>query len=335
MANKAMEGRAEDVRPCLSCNQMCWGRRYRDYWISCVVNPSSGREFEWGGDRFTPAGAPRDILVVGGGPAGMEAARVAAERGHSVTLAEATPQLGGQFRLAGLQPRRSQILELIDWYERQLDRLGVTVRLNTYIEAADIDASLTDTVIVATGSLPAETGFQKWLPEVGRLPGVDLANVCPVEDVLTHNAKLGEHVVILDDIGDWRSAGTAYYLAEKGHRVTLVTADAMVARGLQRSDADLPLRRRLSALGVDEITDSVMLHWNADGARLRNVLSGAETTLSAHSLVLATVNVVNDELVQALRATSLSVPVIAIGDCVASRSAAMAIYEGRRIAREL
>ena len=89
LANKAAEGRADDIRGCISCNQMCWGRRSRDYWISCLVNPSAGREFEWGGDRFETAKIVKKILVVGGGPAGMEAARVAAERGHNVTLAEA------------------------------------------------------------------------------------------------------------------------------------------------------------------------------------------------------------------------------------------------------
>ena len=104
-----MADRPEDIRPCISCNQMCWGRRGRDYWISCLVNPSSGREFEWGGDRFSPSESPKRVLVVGGGPGGMEAARVAAERGHQVTLAEASHQLGGQFRLAGMQPRRAQI----------------------------------------------------------------------------------------------------------------------------------------------------------------------------------------------------------------------------------
>ena len=96
--------------------------------------PFGGREFEWGGDRFTRTDAPRKVLVVGGGPAGLEAARVAAERGHRVTLAEASDKLGGQFRLAGMQPRRAQILDLIDWYERQLTKLQVVVRLNTPME---------------------------------------------------------------------------------------------------------------------------------------------------------------------------------------------------------
>ncbi len=132
LANKAKEGRPEDVRGCLSCNQMCWGRRSRDYWISCVVNPSAGREFEWGGDRFGLSKSPKSVLVVGGGVAGLEAARAAAEMGHRVTLAEAGAQLGGAFRLAGLQPRRAQILDLIAWYERQLMKLQVEVRLNVY-----------------------------------------------------------------------------------------------------------------------------------------------------------------------------------------------------------
>ncbi len=80
---------------------MCWGRRSRDYWISCLINPSAGREFEWGGDRFTPAAQPKNVLVVGAGPAGLEAARVAAERGHRVEIVEASARIGGQFRLAG------------------------------------------------------------------------------------------------------------------------------------------------------------------------------------------------------------------------------------------
>src|SRR4029079_15273437 len=103
---KARAGRAGDVRPCLYCNQLCGVRRSRDYWISFLVNPSAGREWEWGGDRFEPAAVARRVLVVGGGPAGLEAARLGAERGHDVTLWERGDALGGQFRLAGLQPSR-------------------------------------------------------------------------------------------------------------------------------------------------------------------------------------------------------------------------------------
>ena len=162
--NKAKTGRAADIRPCLSCNQMCWGRRSRDYHISCLINPSAGREFQWGGDRFTPSEKPKRVLVVGGGPAGLEAARVAAERGHRVTLAEASDKLGGQFRLAGLQPRRAQITDFLDWLEGQLQRLQVEVRRNTYLDTDEIAAMDYDTVILATGSSPTEAPTQRFWP---------------------------------------------------------------------------------------------------------------------------------------------------------------------------
>ena len=173
LAAKARDGRPDDIRPCLSCNQMCWGRRFRDYWISCLINPSAGREFEWGGDRFTLAAKPKRVLVVGG-VAGLEAARVAAERGHQVTLVEASPRLGGQFRLAGMQPRRGQILDFLDWYERQPTRLQV-IELNTLFDDADIAAFGADEVILAPGSQPAGTGFQRALPQFPRSPASSAA----------------------------------------------------------------------------------------------------------------------------------------------------------------
>ncbi|WP_315980532.1 FAD-dependent oxidoreductase [Aliamphritea spongicola] len=164
LVNKARENRVEDIRSCLSCNQMCWGRRSRDYWISCLINPSAGREFEWGGDRFSLAPVSRRVLVVGGGPAGLECARVAAERGHRVTLCEASGELGGQFRLAGMQPRRGQILQLMEWYATQLDKLGVDVRYNSPMGSDEISEFSADAVVLATGSQPAGTGYQKHCP---------------------------------------------------------------------------------------------------------------------------------------------------------------------------
>ena len=296
LANKAAAGRPEDIRGCLSCNQMCWGRRSRDYWISCVINPSAGREWEWGGDRFTPAERPKRVLVVGGGPAGLEAARVAAERGHRVTLVEASDRLGGQFRLAGLQPRRAQILDLIDWYQRQLGQLQVEVRYGQYVEARDIEREGADHVIIATGSLPPDGAFQRALPQFDNIPGGGPVAVGRGR----HGARgpgRASACIVLDDGGNWKGCGTAWKLAEDGHEVTIVTPDALVGKELQRMAVDLPLRRALARLGVRFMTESAIVHW--DGKTGDNCLAArryASSRLEADALVFAATNIADDSL---------------------------------------
>ncbi|HMO08354.1 MAG TPA: FAD-dependent oxidoreductase [Paracoccaceae bacterium] len=326
LARKTAEGRAEDVRGCISCNQMCWGRRSRDYWISCLINPGVGREWEWGGEPYPPAGVPRSVLVVGAGPAGLEAARVAAERGHRVEIAEAAPQIGGQFRLAGMQPRRGQIGDLLAWYERQFDRLGVMPRLNTYMEPDEVAAHPADAVILATGSLPDPEARQRWLPAAGPLPGLENGNVWSAEEVMRREARLGDAVIVLDEGGTWRGVGTAWTLAEQGRRVVIVTPDAYVGKEITRTSADGPARARLARAGARFLTEAVITRWHGNGATVRSLLTGSEETIPASALVLATTNIAFDPFPETIPGKSLH----RIGDCAAPRQAAFAFHEGRR-----
>ncbi len=322
LANKAKAGRPEDVRPCLSCNQMCWGRRYRDYWISCLINPSAGREFEWGGDRITASATPRRILVVGGGVAGMEAARVAAERGHHVTLVEASDKLGGLFRLAGMQPRRQQLLDYLAWLERQLTNLQVSVRMNAPMDADEIEAFGADDVIIATGSQPDVKGFQRALPQYDALPGVERGHVFSAEDVMAKRAALGKRVLVLDETANWKGTGTALAMAEQGHSVTLVTSAPVVMAEMSRTAADLQARARLREWGATLLTEHVVLEWHGDGATLQ-VSGGQPFRIEADTLVLASTNISERWLADATGHAT-------IGDATAARTAVMAIYEARK-----
>jgi NADPH-dependent 2,4-dienoyl-CoA reductase/sulfur reductase-like enzyme len=257
---------------------------------------------------------------------------VAAERGHRVTLVEAGPELGGAFRLAGLQPRRSQILELIEWYERQLAKLEVTVLVNRPLDADEIESFGADEVVVATGSQPTATGFQRFNPSVDAMPGVERDDVCSIEDVMSNNARPGERVVLVDDVGDWRGTGTAWHLAERGHRVTIVSSWPLIGYWIQRTAGDWELRAKLAQLGVDWITEAVVASWGDEGATVRSYLDGSEQVIDADTLVFATTN---DPETTVLDELGERDHVHAVGDAVAARLAVHAIYEARATARHL
>lgn len=334
LARKAMEGRPEDIRPCISCNQLCIGRRMRDYWISCLVNPSVAREYAWGGDQPPAAERPRDILVVGGGPAGLEAARVAAERGHRVRLVEKTGELGGQFRLAAGQPERGEIGHLLNWYQVQLEKLQVRVELRKEMTAADVKGARPDTVILCTGSVPSRSGFQRAFPHVSRLPGADQENVCTVHDVLEGRVVPGTNVLLLDDInGWWPASGTAIHLALQRHMVTVVTAAEKAAGQLDYSLTGDTTRERFAKLGIEVLVATGLVSWQGNTARLMNLYTGDIEERAFDSLVLATTNEPDDRLARDLEGSGLEVHTV--GDAIQARTASMAIYEARKLALEL
>lgn len=334
-ANKAKEGRVEDIRPCISCNQLCIGRRMRDYYASCLVNPSVSREHAWDGDTAGRAESPKDVLIVGGGPAGLESARIAAERGHRVRLVEKGPELGGQFRLAAGQPERGEIGQLLTWYRTQLENLQVRIELNTELDAAAVRASGADEVLLCTGSIPNRSGFQRVYAGRESLPGAEQETVCTVHDVLEGTVVPGTNVLLMDDIeGWWPASGTALHLAQQRHFVTVATASEWPASKLDNSLTGDGTRARFMKYGVEVLCATALESWDNGRAVLVNLYTGDREERDFDSLVLASTNVAEDRLTRAL-ADDAPMPVHTIGDAIAGRTAHMAIYEARKLARSL
>lgn len=334
LAAKAKAGRPEDIRPCISCNQLCIGRRFRDYWVSCLVNPSVAREHEWDGDSAPATAKPKHVLVVGGGPAGLETARLAAARGHRVTLVERQGELGGQFRLAAGQPERGEIGGLLTWYQIQLTKLQVQVKLRTELKAEDVASYGADAVVLCTGSAPTRSGFQRSFPHLDRLPGADQENVCTVHDVLDGRIVPGTRVLLLDDInGWWPATGTALHLAQQRHQVTIVTPSEKAAQALDLSHTGETTRERLAKFGVEVVLATAVEKWSGNSATLLNLYTMDREEREFDSLVLATTNTPEDGLTRALAESGIEIHTI--GDAVSARTAAMAFYEGRKLALAL
>jgi len=216
---KSMAGAADDVRPCIFCNQACAGGLASGR-VACVVNPGAGQEVRWGDHRIERGPVSR-VVVIGGGPGGMEAARTAAMAGHQVTLFEAADALGGQLRVLARTPNREAATELLPWYERQMGRFGVDVHVGAQVGVAEVQAVHPDVVVLATGAVPRREIFQTWAPGAQVL-GIGHDQVVTGWEVL-EGAVLGRVVLVVDEISHYESMDVLETLTARGHDVHLVT----------------------------------------------------------------------------------------------------------------
>lgn len=317
MPNKSDSGRAEDVRACIACNQACIGHFHKGLPISCIQHPETGRELLYGQPK--PSARGKRILVVGGGPAGMKAAAVAAQRGHRVTLYEASAQLGGQIQLAQLLPRRSEFGGASTNLQREMQLAGVEVVRNTRVDRALIERENPDHVIIATGAQPYWPNFERG----GELQVVD------AWQVLRDEVQLGRSVVVADWRCDWIGPGIAERLVRAGHQVQLAVNGTHCGESLPLYVRD-QMAGELHKLAIRIIPYARLYGCDDSTVYLQHTASGEPMLLeNIDSLVLCQGHQSVDDLGQQLKGL---VPFQRIGDCLAPRTVEEAIHEGLKVA---
>lgn len=334
IVRKTIEGRVEDVRPCIACNQGCQGGIWRDGRLGCAINAAAGREAGLAEDAIEPAEHPRHVLVVGGGPGGMEAARVAALRGHKVTLAEATPDLGGLLNVAKMTPLAHQIGDFAVWLEAQVYKLGVDVCLNTYLDADDVKAIGADYVIIATGSSPRMDGVQ--VPHLSQaVSGINQPHVLSsVELIMGRHDNLGTSALVLDTVGHFEAAAAAQFLIHKGLAVTFVThLHTFGGDYIKSTLRDVPLLEQLYKGDFELLTRHMLVSIGERAAEVRPLQSTRSRVVPADTVVLVTQNRSLNDLHRELSGASFAVELV--GDAKAPRDFQAAVMEGHRTARAI
>lgn len=346
---KIIEKREDDIRPCVGANY-CLDRIYQGGLAFCIHNAATGREETMPHD-IPKADVRRKVVIVGAGPAGLEAARVSAERGHEVVVFEAANNPGGQIRLTAQSERRREMIGIIDWRMNQCEKLGVTFRFNTWAEAGTVLAEKPDVIIVATGGLPHTEVLTK---------GNDL--VVSAWDIISGDVKPGTNVLVYDDAGDHSGLQAAEFIAKAGGKVEIMTPDRSFApevmamnlvpymRSLQKLDTTFTVTWRLEA--AERSGNQLIAHVGSDYggvARQRTVdqivvnhgtipLDDLYFELKPGSTNLGAVDY--EELIAGKTQSVERNPqgtyqLYRIGDAVAARNTHAAIYDALRLAKDI
>jgi len=349
IVRKIIEKREEDIRPCVGANY-CLDRIYQGGAAYCIHNAATGRELTMP-HTIATAKARKKVVIVGAGPAGLEAARVAGERGHEVVVFEAANDPGGQIRLTAQSERRREMISIIDWRMSQCEKHGVTFHFNTWAEAATVQAENPDVVIVATGGLPHTEVLSK---------GNEL--VVSAWDIISGDVKPGTNVLIFDDAGDHAGLQAAEFLANAGAKVEIMTPDRSFApevmamnlvpymRALQKLDVTFTVTYRLEA--VAKSGNQLVAHVGSD-------YGGIEKQRTYDQIVVNHGTIPLDELYFELKPASSNLgemsheqltagepqsvvrnpqgrfQLFRIGDAVAARNTHAAIYDALRLLKDI
>jgi len=333
LVNKTLAGRVDDVRPCIGCNEGCVGRRMAIGaavgQTGCTVNPEAGLEYV--SEPLRQARAQRDVVVVGAGPAGLEAARTAALRGHRVRVFDGASQTGGVVSSARRAPHRRELGVICDWLTDELVRLGVPIELGRELDVNDVVALKPDVVIAATGARERRDGVQRMRPAL-RVDGLELDHVATPLDVLEGRATAHWHAVVFDDLGNYQAVGAAEHLLQSGVAVTYATSFEGFAPDLFRSFQRDAAAARLGRFENYRLLTRTSIEKVApEAVTLRSLDGGAVVEQAADLVVLATGYDPAVELHDAL--AERGVDIRPAGDAVAPLLLPHAIASGRDVGR--
>lgn len=325
LPNKARQGRIDDIRHCIACNQGCIGRVGLGYRLGCIQNPAVGKEEELGEETLTPCAHPKKVIVIGAGPAGLEAARVASLRKHRVIVLEKNAEVGGQNIVAGKAAGRQEITGVTRWLSSQVAKLDIELRLGVKATVEMVLKEEPDAVVVATGSAPKARPF----------PG----NYAPPEvvttpQILNREVEAGQKVLLVDLDGHHQATGTAEFLADQGKTVHMIAPSLYIGAKLGPLQDLFLTRQRLAQKGVTFTPDIAVLEIQGTEVKGLNVYSNEILEFKGYdTIVLAAGNDVQEELYFALKGKVKEL--YRVGDCVAPRKTDAAIIEGNYIGRLL
>ncbi len=325
LPNKARYDRDNDIRHCIACNQGCIGRMGLGYTIGCMQTPVTGNEIRLGIGTLKACETPKKVVIIGGGPAGLEAARVSALRKHRVILFEKEDEVGGQNLLAGKAAGRQEITGVTRWLSSQVNQLDIDLRLGVRADVQMILNENPDAVVIATGSYPKPNPFP------GEYQSPDVVSTA---QVLTGEVEVGEKVLFIDLNGHHQGTGTAEFLADQGKSVHMIMPSLFPGSQLGPLQDLFLTRRRLESKGVTYTPDIAVLGINGKQVQGLNVYSEEMIDFNDYdTIVLAAGNTADDSLYFALKGKMNELH--RIGDCVAPRFTDMAITEGHMVGRLL